>query len=248
MSLVTQVCFLCILLKSCHSFSLWNTFNMLFVSTMDVRRAQYNVRHYSKHEILLLYTYLLYNYFPLDSVGQYLVTYHNNVTHISSAIAHFFRVTGTHCWHGHVGSGIVNMKTMRLYSILLGFKDTTWYLTRPYVFAQFDFYLWGVSDDSCAMLTGKSAYFSYMQQSQLHINLYWEVIFFSWDGKTLRKVESLIVVLFSAYLDSLSPPSSSGITMILCSYLTDTCNNNLGTNFVSTWPSIDNFIQSFSTW
>ena len=43
----------------------------------------------------------------------------------------------------------------------------------------------------------------------------------------LRKVEAAMMVLLSAYLASLSPPSSGGLTVILCSYMTDTCNENL---------------------
>ena len=60
--------------------------NMMFVCGMDVVRVQYNMKHYGKHEILLFYTCLLYIYLPPDWVGKYLVTYHNNVTHIYSDI------------------------------------------------------------------------------------------------------------------------------------------------------------------
>ena len=38
--------------------------------------------------MLLLDTCLLYLYLPLDWVGKYLDTYHNNVTHIYSAVSH----------------------------------------------------------------------------------------------------------------------------------------------------------------
>ena len=40
---------------------------MLFVCGMEIGRAQYNVKHYGKHEILLLDKYFLYNYFPTQS-------------------------------------------------------------------------------------------------------------------------------------------------------------------------------------
>ena len=59
-----------------------------------------------------------------------------------------------------------------------------------------------------------------MQHSQPHITLYWPVIFFSWGGKMLRKVESLMMVLLSTYIDTLSTTSDGGLTMLLCSYLT----------------------------
>ena len=39
---------------------------------------------------LFLYTCLLYLYLPRDWVGQYLGLYHDNVTHIYSAIDYYF--------------------------------------------------------------------------------------------------------------------------------------------------------------
>ena len=78
-----------------------------------------------------------------------------------------------------------------------------------------------------------------MKYSQPHITFYWEAIFFSWGGKILRKVESLMMILFSASLDSLSPTSYVGSTILLCIYLTNTFNNNSGTNCGHTWLSID---------
>ena len=54
-----------------------------------------------------------------------------------------------------------------------------------------------------------------MKHSQLHITLYWEVILFIFCGKILREVESLVMILFSASLASLIPPSSGIITMLL---------------------------------
>ena len=72
-----------------------------------------------------------------------------------------------------------------------------------------------------------------MQHSQLHITLYWTVIFLIWGGNMLRKVESLKMILSYASLDSFISPSSGVITMLLCSSLTDTCNNNFGTNYGS---------------
>ena len=68
--LVTQVLLMRILWKSCQNLSLWNTMNMLFVFGMDVSHAQYSMNNYSKHEIILLDTCLLYIYLPPDWVGK----------------------------------------------------------------------------------------------------------------------------------------------------------------------------------
>ena len=53
---------------------------------MDVGPAHYITRDYVKHEILLLYTCLLYLYLTPDWVGQYLGIYHNNVTQTYSTV------------------------------------------------------------------------------------------------------------------------------------------------------------------
>ena len=52
------------------------------------------------------------------------------------------------------------------------------------------------------------------------------------------------MILSSAYIDSFRPPYSGGLTMLLCSYLTDTYNKNFGTNYGTSWPYIDSLIQS----
>ena len=59
----------------------------------------------------------------------------------------------------------------------------------------------------------------------------------------LRNVESLVMMLSSAYLFYFSPLSSGGLIMILCSYLTDTCNKHFGTNCGPAFPSIDHLRQ-----
>ena len=61
---------------------------MFFVRGMDVKRAHYNMKHYGKHDILLLDACLLYLYFTPHWLGQYLVTYHNNITEIYIAVDH----------------------------------------------------------------------------------------------------------------------------------------------------------------
>ena len=44
--------------------------NMLFICGMDITHEQYNVKHYGKHEIILLDTYFLYLYLPPDYLVQ----------------------------------------------------------------------------------------------------------------------------------------------------------------------------------
>ena len=73
-----------------------------------------------------------------------------------------------------------------------------------------------------------------MQHSQTHITLYQEVIFFSWGGKMLRNVESLIMVILSAHIASSITTTYVGLNMLLYISLTDTCNKTFVTNCVST--------------
>ena len=157
-----------------------------------------------------------------------------------------FRGTGTHFWHGCVGSGIVNMATIIWYRILMCFKDMNWYFTRSSVFLFLLLSLRCFRRQPHYVNMEEYIVLSDMQHSQTHVTLYWSVIFFSWCVKMLRKVESLIVVLLSASLASLGPPSSGGINMLLWSSLTNTWNNNFIDNCVSVCPSIDNFRLSFS--
>ena len=90
---------------------------------MDVGHAQYNTKNYSKHEILLLY--LLYLYFTPDWVGKYLGTYHNSVTHIYSELSHNVYNYRDIFFHGYEYSSILNITTIKLYIILIGFKNRT---------------------------------------------------------------------------------------------------------------------------
>ena len=49
------------------------------------------------------------------------------------------------------------------------------------------------------------------------------------------------MILFSASLDYLSPPSIGSITRLLWSSRMDTCSNNFGTSCGSVWPSMFTF-------
>ena len=66
-----------------------------------------------------------------------------------------------------------------------------------------------------------------MKHSQPQITLYRSVILFSWGGKMLHSVESLIMILLSASLASLSPPSYGGLTKILLSSMNNNCDKSL---------------------
>ena len=80
------------------------------------------------------------------------------------------------------------------------------------------------NNDECILLAD-------IYHSQPHIPFYWWVVFISWGGRILCKVESLIMILFSAYIDYFITPSSGGINIILCGSLTETFNNSFVNNF-----------------
>ena len=96
-----------------------------------------------------------------------------------------------------------------------------------------------VNKDKCILLSD-------IQHSQPHISVYWAVIFLSCSGNIWREIESLMIMLSSAYLDWVVPSYSGGIIMLLCSSLTDTFNNKFVTNCGTSWPSIFNLRQSLS--
>ena len=78
-----------------------------------------------------------------------------------------------------------------------------------------------------------------IQHSHPYITLYHEVIFLSWDRRILGKVESLMIILSPPSLASFRPPSSGGFTVLLCDYLTETCNKFLALIVFSKLPSIE---------
>ena len=132
---------------------------MSSVCGMDAGRAQYNVRHYGKHKILLLDTHLLYLYFSPDLVGQYLGTYHNNVTHISTAVSNdvyryrytFFPWIWMQRYYKHGNHEVVHhFYRFQRYDLIF---------LHAFCFMHCDFYLLGVSYNYCAMLKGKNVYF-----------------------------------------------------------------------------------------
>ena len=75
------------------------------------------------------------------------------------------------------------------------------------------------------------------------MNLYLEVIFLSWGGRILHKVESLMVILFSGYLAYFSPLSSGGLNMLLFNSIIETYNKNFGKkNCHHQWRCKDNHL------
>ena len=63
------------------------------------------------------------------------------------------------------------------------------------------------------------------------MTLYCAYICFNCGGNSERNVESLIIILPSSSLASLIPPSFGSLTRLLCSSLTDTWSNNVGTSW-----------------
>ena len=49
----------------------------------------------------------------------------------------------------------------------------------------------------------------------------------------LRRIELLMIILFSLSIESFRPPSYGGITKLLFISHTDTCNKNFGTIYFS---------------
>ena len=85
-----------------------------------------------------------------------------------------------------------------------------------------------------------------MQHSQVHITLSREFILLTLGGNIFLKVVLLIIILPYFYLVSLSPPLSIGLTMLLCIYLADTCNNNFGNDCGIVFPSMVILRQSLA--
>ena len=70
--------------------------------------------------------------------------------------------------------------------------------------------------------------------------------FFNWGDNSERNVESLIIILFFAYIPSLIPPSTVSLTRLVWSSITDTCSKTFGTSCGSVGPSMFTFRQSLT--
>ena len=133
--------------------------NVLFIHGMDVECAKYNVRHYRKHEILLLDTFLLYIYFTPNCVWKYLGSYNNNVTHIYIVIVHDFyghryTLLPCPCLQSYCKYG-----THDIIQNCYSFQRNDLIFRQTLCFARCEFYLWGVSDKNHTILTGNSSCF-----------------------------------------------------------------------------------------
>ena len=80
--------------------------------------------------------------------------------------------------------------------------------------------------------------FSAIQHSQPHMTLYQEFIFLTWGGNIFLNIVSLIMISPDFFIAYWIPPSSIRITILLCNSLTDTCDNNFGTNYSVVFPSM----------
>ena len=123
---------------------------------------------------------------------------------------------------------------------------TVFYMFRIYKFYFFSdllfwsFWLWYLSflNTYHAMIIMKYVYFWKIYNIHDHT---WPCIlltFFGWGDSSELNVESLIMILFSAYLASLSPPFSGSLTSLLWSSHTDTWSNNFGKFCGMVWPSM----------
>ena len=154
--------------------------------------------------------------------------------------------TETHICHSHLCGSILNMTSV-IYYIILKVSNRQLDNSPDLMFCA----LWllslrclrlrslRVKKDECILLAD-------MQYSQPHTTLYRAVVLLICGDNMLRKVESMMMMLSSVSLASFSPPSSGGLTMLLYSSLTDTFNNNFGTNCGPACPYIYNVIQSLS--
>ena len=142
--------------------------HVLFIRSMDVSLKHYTVKNYGIHEIVLLDTCLLYLYLPPEWVRQYLVTYHNNGTHISSAVTHNVQryketLLPWPCLYRYCK---LDNHEVVLHSYR--FKKYNWIFQQTFCFANCDFYFWDFSDDNRAMLTRKDAYFWKIHNTHNH--------------------------------------------------------------------------------
>ena len=118
---------------------------------------------------------------------------------------------------------------------------------QTFFFVHFEFYLWGFFRwRSFHVNKGECIFLVDMQHSQPYLSLYRAFFFLGCGGNLLRKFESLVMMLSSAYLASFSPPSLVVLAIILCISLTDTYNNNFGTNHGPACPYIYDLRQSLA--
>ena len=123
-------------------------------------------------------------------------------------------------------------------------KHMRFYFHQTFCFENFGFSTWAFfkyrschnSNEGCILLAD-------IQHSQPNMTLYCADCF-SWGGNSEHNVESMIMILFSAYLASLSSTSTGSLTRLLWCSQIDTCSNNFGTGCDIVWPLMFPFRQS----
>ena len=149
----------------------------------------------------------------------------------------------THCCLFRIRCFGVNMTPMWYNRIFIWFVYAVWFFARPFVLSILDFILEFLKyrphhdiNEECILLED-------IQNSQPHRILYLDDVFFNWGGNNERNVESLIMILLSAYLASLSPSYTGSLTMMLWSSRTETYSNSFGTSCGSVLPPMFTFRQ-----
>ena len=122
-----------------------------------------------------------------------------------------------YCCFCHIICFGINMTPMWHDCIFICFIYVIWFFVRPFVLSIigliFDFFCYQSRHDS----NDEYILLEDIQHSWSHMTLYISDIFI-WGGNSECNVESLIMILFSAYLASLSPPYDCSLAMMLWSY------------------------------
>ena len=142
----------------------------------------------------------------------------------------------THCWLYHIRCFCINMMPIWHACIFICFTYAIWFFTRSSVLRIlaliFEFLKYWSRHDS----NEECINFKNIKHLQPHMTLYCADIFFSWGGNSERNVKSLIMILFSAFIASLSPPYTESPTRMLWSSQMDTCSYFFGTICDLVWP------------
>ena len=170
----------------------------------------------------------------LDLEYQYVDIVKNNALQISNMVMHIWIWICTHYFHINIRWCFENIITM--------WHDKFLYVSNCWLYISLDLLffalnIWSIiffkkcsrhdNNDECII-------FADMQHWQVHINLHWEVVFLIWCYRMLCKVESLMMILLSAYLSSLITTYYGVLNILLFSSLTEAFNNNFGDNFLVT--------------
>ena len=129
--------------------------------------------------------------------------------------------------------------------IFICFLYAIWFFTRPSILGILALTLEFLNTNHF-MIVIRNVYFWKIYNIHIHTWPCIVLILFCWGDNSERNVESLMMILFSTYLASLSPPSYRSLTSLLWRYITYTCSYNIGTILVLVWPSMFTFILSLT--